>query len=133
MTKPIPPLEHIVEKISLKAIQTNDCGGLRVVTLYWGETEDKDDTLRYELTPEAAKVYRFREGVPVAGKDDRGKKFMRHFFVKREGDDAIVIRLKKDSPEFPPIDVLLLLETIAKPVTQVDFDPTYGSGGGPRR
>lgn len=133
MTKPIPPLEHIVEKISLKAIQTNDCSGLRVVTLYWGETEDKDDTLRYELTPEAAKVYRFREGVPVEGKDERGKKFMRHFFVKRHGDDAVEIRLKKKSPEFLPIDVLLLFETLTKPTQEVEFDPTYGSGGGPRR
>ena len=135
MSKPLPPQKSERHVITLAAIEAGaeGCATVPEVTLVFGSTEDKSDTVTYFLDAAAAAIYSFAWPGPIREKDGNGNGNLQYLKAERvENDKALQVLLKPNAKNFTRADLILRLERDDDRKVIVEFDPLIGSGGGPR-
>lgn len=135
MSKPLPPQKSERHVIRLAAIEAGaeGCATVPEVTLVFGSTEDKSDTVTYFLDAAAAAIYSFAWPGPIREKDGNGNGNLQYLKAERvENDKALQVLLKPNAKNFTKADLILRLERDDDRKAIVEFDPLIGNGGGPR-
>lgn len=130
MIKILPPRQHFPKILTLPAIHSGNDSSIDAVKLIWATKRGDCDTVTYQMTPAAAKLYKFNPTRPVsfdvAGKD-------RTNAISWDLEPSLItITINPDDHVWDEGKATFYFLGINGTANPPDFDPTISNSGGPR-